>query len=130
MAIYLPGTAEKSKSRSTNDAARNRRRARQIRCGQKDAKRAVAIACAIACRQKLGPEMRKKSSPRTHHDRPHRRRQNRNRPPPRQAGQLAVSQSRSSKFTEVGYVGRDVESMIRDLVEIAIEMIREDVSKT
>lgn len=30
----------------------------------------------------------------------------------------------ASKFTEVGYVGRDVESMIRDLVEIAIEMVR------
>lgn len=30
----------------------------------------------------------------------------------------------ASKFTEVGYVGRDVESMIRDLVEIAIDMVR------
>ncbi len=32
----------------------------------------------------------------------------------------------ASKFTEVGYVGRDVESMIRDLVEIAINMVREE----
>jgi ATP-dependent HslUV protease ATP-binding subunit HslU len=32
----------------------------------------------------------------------------------------------ASKFTEVGYVGRDVESMIRDLVEIAIENVREE----
>ena len=32
----------------------------------------------------------------------------------------------ASKFTEVGYVGRDVESMIRDLVEIAIDMIRDE----
>jgi len=32
----------------------------------------------------------------------------------------------ASKFTEVGYVGRDVESMIRDLVDIAIDMIREE----
>src|SRR6202011_4524542 len=32
----------------------------------------------------------------------------------------------ASKFTEVGYVGRDVESMVRDLVEIAIEMVREE----
>ncbi len=32
----------------------------------------------------------------------------------------------ASKFTEVGYVGRDVESMIRDLVEIAVAMIREE----
>jgi ATP-dependent HslUV protease ATP-binding subunit HslU len=32
----------------------------------------------------------------------------------------------ASKFTEVGYVGRDVESMVRDLVEIAIGMVREE----
>ena len=32
----------------------------------------------------------------------------------------------ASKFTEVGYVGRDVESMIRDLVEIAIDMVRQE----
>ena len=32
----------------------------------------------------------------------------------------------ASKFTEVGYVGRDVESMIRDLIEIAIDMIRDE----
>src|SRR5437868_14547530 len=30
----------------------------------------------------------------------------------------------ASKFTEVGYVGRDVESMIRDLVEIAVDLVR------
>src|SRR5262245_2914938 len=32
----------------------------------------------------------------------------------------------ASKFTEVGYVGRDVESMIRDLTEIAVEMTRQE----
>ncbi len=32
----------------------------------------------------------------------------------------------ASKFTEVGYVGRDVESMVRDLVEIAINMVKEE----
>jgi ATP-dependent HslUV protease ATP-binding subunit HslU len=32
----------------------------------------------------------------------------------------------ASKFTEVGYVGRDVESMIRDLTELAIKMVREE----
>lgn len=32
----------------------------------------------------------------------------------------------ASKFTEVGYVGRDVESMVRDLVETAIDMVREE----
>jgi ATP-dependent HslUV protease ATP-binding subunit HslU len=32
----------------------------------------------------------------------------------------------ASKFTEVGYVGRDVESMIRDLVDVAVNMVREE----
>ncbi len=32
----------------------------------------------------------------------------------------------ASKFTEVGYVGRDVESMVRDLVELALDMVREE----
>ncbi len=32
----------------------------------------------------------------------------------------------ASKFTEIGYVGRDVESMVRDLVEIAVKMVREE----
>src|SRR6188472_3130575 len=32
----------------------------------------------------------------------------------------------ATKFTEVGYVGRDVESIIRDLVDIAIDMVREE----
>src|SRR5688572_13531310 len=32
----------------------------------------------------------------------------------------------ASKFTEVGYVGRDVESMVRDLVEIAVKMVRQE----
>jgi ATP-dependent HslUV protease ATP-binding subunit HslU len=32
----------------------------------------------------------------------------------------------ASKFTEVGYVGRDVESMVRDLVELAVDMVRDE----
>jgi ATP-dependent HslUV protease ATP-binding subunit HslU len=35
----------------------------------------------------------------------------------------------ASKFTEVGYVGRDVESMVRDLVEIAITQVREEMTR-
>jgi ATP-dependent HslUV protease ATP-binding subunit HslU len=35
----------------------------------------------------------------------------------------------ASKFTEVGYVGRDVESMIRDLVEIGIDLVRDEKIK-
>ena len=36
----------------------------------------------------------------------------------------------ATKFTEVGYVGRDVESMVRDLIETAIRMVKEDKSKS
>ncbi len=36
----------------------------------------------------------------------------------------------ASKFTEVGYVGRDVESMVRDLLELAIIMVREEEAKS
>ena len=32
----------------------------------------------------------------------------------------------ASKFTEIGYVGRDVESMVRDLVELSVDMVREE----
>lgn len=35
----------------------------------------------------------------------------------------------ASKFTEVGYVGRDVESMVRDLVELSVSMVKEEKSK-
>lgn len=35
----------------------------------------------------------------------------------------------ATKFTEVGYVGRDVESIVRDLIDIAIKMVREEETK-
>ena len=35
----------------------------------------------------------------------------------------------ATKFTEVGYVGRDVESMIRDLTEIAVKIVRTDAMR-
>ena len=35
----------------------------------------------------------------------------------------------ASKFTEVGYVGRDVESMVRDLVEIGVSMVRQEMAE-
>lgn len=36
----------------------------------------------------------------------------------------------ATKFTEVGYVGRDVESMVRDLVETSVRLIKEEKSTT
>ena len=35
----------------------------------------------------------------------------------------------ASKFTEVGYVGRDVESMIRDLTDIAVSMVKAEMQE-
>src|SRR6202161_3509417 len=96
--------------------------------GQADAKRAVAIALRNRIRrQKLPPEMAEEGMPK-------------NTlmigPPGVGKTELARRLARlsnspfmkveASKSTEVGYVGRDVESMIRDLVDIAIDMIREE----
>ncbi|WP_031495260.1 ATP-dependent protease ATPase subunit HslU [Bryobacter aggregatus] len=96
--------------------------------GQNDAKKAVAIALRNRIRrQRLEPEMAEEVMPKnilmigstgvgkTEIA--------------RRLAKLANSpflKVEASKFTEVGYVGRDVESMIRDLVEISIDLIREE----
>ena len=59
-------------------------------------------------------------------DRPHGSGQNGNRAPAGAARRLPFVKVEASKYTEVGYVGRDVESMVRDLVETAIDMVREE----
>src|SRR5215510_9347600 len=96
--------------------------------GQAEAKRAVAIALRNRIRrQKLEPEMAEEVMPK-----------NILMIGPTGVGKTELARRlaklanspfmkvEASKFTEVGYVGRDVESMIRDLVEIAIGMIREE----
>src|SRR3954470_3835185 len=96
--------------------------------GQAAAKRAVAIALRNRIRrQKLAPDMAQDVIPKniimigstgvgkTEIA--------------RRLARLAGSpflQVEASKFTEVGYVGRDVESLVRDLVEIAIDLVREE----
>ena len=63
-------------------------------------------------------------------DRPDRRRQDGDLAPPGEAGERRPSsRSRRRKFTEVGYVGRDVESIVRDLVEVGIGLVRETKRK-
>ncbi len=50
----------------------------------------------------------------------------------RRLARLAQSlfrQVEATKFTEVGYVGRDVESIIRDLIEVSLNMLRDDGRK-
>ena len=96
--------------------------------GQTGAKRAVAIALRNRIRrQKLAPEMAEEVMPK-----------NIIMMGPTGVGKTEIARRlaklanspflkvEASKFTEVGYVGRDVESMIRDLVEIAIDMVRNE----
>lgn len=96
--------------------------------GQADAKRAVAIALRNRVRrQKLDPDMAEEVMPK-----------NILMIGPTGVGKTEVARRlaklanspflkvEASKFTEVGYVGRDVESIIRDLVDIAIDMVREE----
>jgi ATP-dependent HslUV protease ATP-binding subunit HslU len=81
-------------------------------------------------RQKL-PETRRRDRAEEHpDDRADRRRQDRDRARGSRAGAVAVLKVEASKFTEVGYVGRDVESMVRDLVELAVDMVRDERSRS
>jgi len=129
MAIYLPGTAEEEQLML--DELTPREIVSELDkhvVGQKDAKRAVAIALRNRMRrQKLPPELAEEVIPK-----------NIIMIGPTGVGKTEIARRlaklanspflkvEASKFTEVGYVGRDVESMIRDLVEIAIDMVREE----
>jgi ATP-dependent HslUV protease ATP-binding subunit HslU len=129
MAIYLPGTAE------DQALALDEMTPREIVAeldkyvvGQHAAKRAVAIALRNRMRrQKLPPELADDIMPK-----------NIIMIGPTGVGKTEIARRlakltnspflkvEASKFTEVGYVGRDVESIVRDLVEIAIDMVREE----
>src|SRR6266536_3230190 len=127
MAIYLPATAEEE--RVALDELTPREIVAELDkhvVGQKDAKRAVAIALRNRMRrQKLPPDLAEEVIPK-----------NIIMIGPTGVGKTEIARRlaklanspflkvEASKFTEVGYVGRDVESMIRDLVEIAIDNIR------
>jgi ATP-dependent HslUV protease ATP-binding subunit HslU len=129
MAIYLPGTTEEE------DVGLDELTPREIVAeldkhvvGQQAAKRAVAIALRNRMRrQKLTPELAEEVIPK-----------NIIMIGPTGVGKTEIARRlarlanspflkvEASKFTEVGYVGRDVESMIRDLIEVAIDMVREE----
>jgi ATP-dependent HslUV protease ATP-binding subunit HslU len=129
MAIFLPGAAE------DQALALDEMTPREIVAeldkyvvGQHAAKRAVAIALRNRMRrQKLSPELAEEIMPK-----------NIIMIGPTGVGKTEIARRlakltnspflkvEASKFTEVGYVGRDVESIVRDLVEIAIDMVREE----
>lgn len=129
MAIYLPGVAE------DQELSLDELTPREIVVeldkyvvGQKAAKRAVAIALRNRMRRrKLTPELADEIMPK-----------NIIMIGPTGVGKTEIARRlakltgspflkvEASKFTEVGYVGRDVESMVRDLVEISIDLVREE----
>ena len=96
--------------------------------GQDKAKRAVAIALRNRWRrQQVGPELRNEITPK-----------NILMMGPTGVGKTEIARRlarlanapfikvEATKFTEVGYVGRDVESIIRDLVDVSVKQMRED----
>src|SRR5579875_2767275 len=129
MAIYLPGTAE-DQPLSLEELTPREIVAELDKyvVGQAAAKRAVAIALRNRSRrQKLSPELADEIMPKNI----------------LMIGSTGVGKTEiarrlakltnspflkveASKFTEVGYVGRDVESIVRDLVDVAIDMVREE----
>ncbi|MBO7151510.1 MAG: ATP-dependent protease ATPase subunit HslU [Clostridia bacterium] len=99
--------------------------------GQNEAKIAVAIALRNRYRRsKLSPEMREEITPK-----------NILMKGPTGVGKTEIARRlakivkapfvkvEATKFTEVGYVGRDVESIIRDLVEVSIRMVKDEKFK-
>ncbi len=129
MVIYLPG--QSTKNAVALDELTPREIVKELDkhvIGQAGAKRAVAIALRNRIRrQKLEPEMAEEVMPK-----------NILMMGPTGVGKTEIARRlarlanspflkvEATKFTEVGYVGRDVDSMIRDLVEVAIDMVREE----
>src|SRR6266545_3411590 len=128
MVIYLPQTSDEAPLLDELTPREIVRELDKYVVGQADAKRAVAIALRNRIRrQKLDPEMAEEVMPK-----------NILMIGPTGVGKTELARRlaklanspflkvEASKFTEVGYVGRDVEAMIRDLVDISIDMVREE----
>src|SRR5262245_46971631 len=132
MAIYLPGVAEEA------DVILDELTPKEIVAeldkyvvGQHEAKRAVAIALRNRMRrQKLPADLAEEIAPK-----------NILMIGPTGVGKTEIARRlarlaqapfvkvEASKFTEVGYVGRDVESMVRDLVELSVNMVKQEAKE-
>ncbi|MEE9263087.1 MAG: ATP-dependent protease ATPase subunit HslU [Vicinamibacteria bacterium] len=128
MVFFLPETAGASQSLDQLTPRQIVEELDKYVIGQFAAKRAVAIALRNRMRRlKLPPEMADEVAPK-----------NIIMIGPTGVGKTEIARRlarlsgspftkvEASKFTEVGYVGRDVESMVRDLVEIAVDMVRDE----
>jgi ATP-dependent HslUV protease ATP-binding subunit HslU len=95
--------------------------------GQHDAKRAVAVALRNRWRRKRVPDdLRDEVTPKNIlMIGPDRGRQDRDRPALARLAGSPFLKVEATKFTEVGYVGRDVDQIMRDLVEAALIMVRD-----
>ncbi len=128
MVFFLPATAGASQSLDQLTPRQIVEELDKYVIGQHAAKRAVAIPLRNRMRRlKLPPEMADEVAPK-----------NIIMIGPTGVGKTEIARRlarlsgspftkvEASKFTEVGYVGRDVESMVRDLVEIAVDMVRDE----
>ncbi|HUU14023.1 MAG TPA: ATP-dependent protease ATPase subunit HslU [Terriglobia bacterium] len=128
MVFYLPETLETTTSLDDLTPRQIVTELDKYVVGQAAAKRSVAVALRNRMRrQKLAPELAEEILPK-----------NIIMIGPTGVGKTEIARRlarlanapflkvEASRFTEVGYVGRDVESMVRDLVEISIEMVREE----
>jgi ATP-dependent HslUV protease ATP-binding subunit HslU len=128
MVFYLPETVENAASLEDMTPRQIVAELDKYVVGQKEAKRSVAVALRNRMRrQKLPEDLAEEILPK-----------NIIMIGPTGVGKTEIARRlarltnspflkvEASRFTEVGYVGRDVESIIRDLVEISIDMVREE----
>src|SRR5881392_4438753 len=131
MVIQLPGSIDEATHSERLTPKEIVRELDTYIVGQNAAKRAVAIALRNRWRrQQLPPELRDEIAPK-----------NIIMIGPTGVGKTEIARRlarltrspflkiEASKFTEVGYVGRDVESIVRDLTEIAVKLVRDEKTR-